>query len=36
VTAGVRYKSERDRLMQQPTDDRRDSRAVYIGTAFRF
>ncbi len=36
VTAGVRYKTERDRLTQQPTEDRRDSQAVYIGTAFRF
>ena len=37
VTAGVRYKAERDRLTSTPeTDDRRDSRAVYIGTAFRF
>jgi hypothetical protein len=35
VTAGVRYKAERDRLQQLP-DDRRDSQAVYIGTAFRF
>lgn len=35
VTAGVRYKSERDRL-QQVQDDRRDSQAVYIGTAFKF
>lgn len=35
VTAGVRYKAERDRLAQLP-DDRRDSQAVYIGTAFRF
>lgn len=35
VTAGVRYKSERDRL-QRLADDRRDSQAVYIGTAFRF
>ncbi len=34
VTAGVRYKSERDRLQQ--VDDRRDSQAVYVGTAFRF
>jgi hypothetical protein len=35
VTGGVRYKIERDRL--QPLDDqRRDSQAVYIGTAFRF
>lgn len=37
VTAGVRYKAERDRLTSTPdTDDRRDSRAVYLGTAFRF
>ncbi|GAA4774919.1 hypothetical protein GCM10023219_23060 [Stakelama sediminis] len=35
VTAGVRYKSEKDRLPQL-ADDRRDSQAVYIGTAFRF
>jgi hypothetical protein len=35
VTAGVRYKSERDRLPQL-TDTRRDSQAVYVGTAFRF
>ena len=35
VTAGVRYKAERDRLAQL-TDDRRDSQAVYVGTAFRF
>lgn len=35
VTAGVRYKSERDRL-QQVEDPRRDSQAVYVGTAFRF
>ena len=35
VTAGVRYKAERDRLQQTP-DNRRDSQAVYIGTAFRF
>ncbi|RDE05042.1 porin [Sphingomonas aracearum] len=34
VTAGVRYRTERDRL--RPVDDRRDSQAVYIGTAFRF
>lgn len=38
VTAGVRYKGERERLIAQPTTDngRRDSQAVYIGTAFRF
>lgn len=35
VTAGVRYKSERERLPQL-TDTRRDSQAVYLGTAFRF
>ena len=35
VTAGVRYKSETDRLMPL-NDDRRDSQAVYVGTAFRF
>jgi hypothetical protein len=35
VTAGVRYKSERDRLPKM-TDERRDSQAVYVGTAFRF
>ncbi len=35
VTAGVRYKSEQDRL-PKTTDNRRDSQAVYVGTAFRF
>ena len=36
VTAGVRYKmDERDRL-QPIVDNRRDSQAVYLGTAFRF
>ena len=35
VTAGVRYQSERDRL-QKTADERRDSQAVYVGTAFRF
>jgi len=35
VTAGVRYKSERDRL-ERLKDDRLDSQAVYVGTAFRF
>lgn len=35
LTAGVRYKSERDRLPQLQ-DSRRDSQAVYIGTVFRF
>ena len=35
VTAGVRYKSERERLPQL-NDTRRDSQSVYLGTAFRF
>lgn len=35
VTAGLRYKSERDRLTRLD-DERRDSQAVYVGTAFRF
>lgn len=35
VTGGVRYKIDRDRLVPL-ADDRRDSQAVYIGTAFRF
>jgi hypothetical protein len=35
LTAGLRYRApERDRL--EITDDRRDSQAVYIGTAFKF
>jgi hypothetical protein len=34
VTGGLRYRSDRDRLAR--IDDRRDSQAVYIGTAFRF
>ncbi|WP_294329554.1 hypothetical protein [uncultured Sphingomonas sp.] len=36
VTAGVRYKSERDRLIQFNDEGRRDSQSIYIGTAFRF
>lgn len=37
VTAGLRYKAERDRLrMPEMNDARRDSQAVYVGTAFRF
>ncbi|WP_231621616.1 hypothetical protein [Sphingomonas sp. 37zxx] len=37
VTAGVRYRTESDRLrLQQLPDNRRDSQAVYVGTAFRF
>lgn len=35
VIASVRYKSDRDRLVRL-RDDRRDSQAVYVGTAFRF
>ena len=35
LTAGVRYKSEEQRLPQL-VDDRRDSQSVYVGTAFRF
>lgn len=35
VTGGVRYKMQRDRL-ERLADDRRDSQAVYIGTAFKF
>ena len=35
VTGGVRYNIERDRLTSLQ-DDRRDSQAVYVGTAFKF
>jgi hypothetical protein len=35
VTAGVRYQSERDRLVPL-TDGNQDSQAVYVGTQFRF
>jgi hypothetical protein len=35
VTGGVRYRVEKDRLVQL-SDDRRDSQAVYLGTAFKF
>jgi len=35
VTAGLRYRSDRERLTRVD-DDRRDSQAVYVGTAFRF
>jgi hypothetical protein len=35
VTGGVRYRLQRDRL-ERIADDRRDSQAVYVGTAFRF
>jgi hypothetical protein len=36
VTAGARYRISRDRLESIARDDRRDSQAVYVGTAFRF
>ena len=35
LTGGVRYNVERDRLATLQ-DDRRDSQAVYVGTAFKF
>jgi hypothetical protein len=35
LTGGVRYNIERDRL-SAVQDDRRDSQAVYVGTAFKF
>ena len=35
VTAGVRYRSDRERLTHLD-DDRRDSQAAYVGTVFRF
>jgi hypothetical protein len=35
LTGGVRYEVERDR-MSALKDDRRDSQAVYVGTAFKF
>ena len=35
LTGGVRYNIERDR-MSAFQDDRRDSQAVYVGTAFKF
>jgi hypothetical protein len=35
LTGGVRYQVERDRLSALQ-DDRRDSQAVYVGTAFKF
>lgn len=36
LTAGMRYRSDRDRLTRVGDDDRRDSQSVYVGTAFRF
>lgn len=35
VTGGVRYRIDRDRVASVG-DDRRDSQAVYVGTAFKF
>jgi hypothetical protein len=35
LTGGVRYQIERDRVAALK-DDRRDSQAVYVGTAFKF
>ena len=36
VTGGVRYRIARDRIEPLAADQRRDSQAVYVGTAFRF
>lgn len=36
VTAGARYRISRDRIEPLARDERRDSQAVYVGTAFRF
>lgn len=36
LTAGARYRISRDRMENVARDERRDSQAVYIGTAFRF
>ena len=35
VTGGVRYRIDHNRIAAM-ADDRRDSQAVYIGTAFKF
>jgi len=35
LSGGLRYKTQRDRF-DLSSDDRRDSQAIYIGTAFRF
>ena len=35
VTAGVRYRSDRERLVRTD-DERRESQAAYVGTIFRF
>ena len=36
LTAGARYRIARDRLEPLSREERRDSQAVYVGTAFRF
>lgn len=36
VTAGVRYRRAQNDRLETLTDNRRDSQAVYVGTAFRF
>ena len=36
ISAGARYRIARDRIEPLSRDDRRDSQAVYVGTAFRF
>jgi hypothetical protein len=36
VTGGVRYRIAEDRIAPIARDERRDSQAVYVGTAFRF
>lgn len=36
VTAGVRYRAEREQRLLTRGDTRRDSQAVYVGTAVRF
>ncbi|WP_375394500.1 hypothetical protein [uncultured Sphingomonas sp.] len=36
VTAGVRYRADRDRLAPSTLDATHDSQAVYLGTAFHF
>lgn len=36
LTAGLRYKRENNNRLERLTDNRRDSQAVYIGTALRF
>jgi hypothetical protein len=36
LTGGVRYKIERDQIPALAADERRDSKSVYVGTAFKF